>query len=199
MSGRTDKPLRINEKIKPISPTIQVFIKDLLFNDDAYLVFLQNLKASLTAHGIDPSPDISPQALIDFRFALENARIKLNSDKKLRFEDIFRLPVLTIDDSHLNFKPKSVGIDTSVEKYIVSAGIIVLQTPTLENLPRTQVMSFKSIQHNLDLINEIDHTVEFNGELLSMYQSYTVKKVFVCLITLDETGKAVRYSGTVHS
>ena len=117
MSGRTVKPLRINEKIKPISPTFQVFIKDLLFNDDAYLVFLQNLKASLSAHGIDPSPDLTQQALIDFRFVLENARIKLNSDKKLRFEDIFRLPVLTIDDAHLKFKAKTVGVATSVEVY----------------------------------------------------------------------------------
>jgi hypothetical protein len=117
LSGRTGKPLRINEKIKPISPTFQVFIKDLLFNDDAYLIFLQNLKASLAAHGIDISPDLTQQALIDFRFALENARIKLNSDKKLRFEDIFRLTVVTIDEARLKFKPKTVGIDTSVEVY----------------------------------------------------------------------------------
>ncbi len=115
MSGRTDKPLRIREKIKPISPTIQVFIKDLLFNDDAYLVFLQNLKSSLSAHGIDPSPDLTQQALIDFRFALENARIKLNSDKKLRFEDIFRLPFVTIDEARLKFKPSTYGTATRVE------------------------------------------------------------------------------------
>ena len=112
-------------------------------------------------------------------------------------------PVLTAGVSGVHLVTDAlgvnVGIDTSVEKFIVAAGIIILQTPTLENLPQTQVMSFKSIQHNLDLINEIDHTVEFNGELLSMYQSYTIRKVFACLITLDDTGKAVRYSSTVHS
>jgi hypothetical protein len=117
LSGRTDKPLRINKNIKPISPTFQVFVKDLLFNDDAYMVFLQNLNASLAAHGIDLSPDLTQQALIDFRFALENARVKINSDKKLRFEDIFRLTVFTIDDARLKFKPKTVGIETSVEVY----------------------------------------------------------------------------------
>jgi hypothetical protein len=92
-----------------------------------------------------------------------------------------------------------IGIDTSVEKFIVSAGIIVLQTPTLENLPATQVMAFKSMQHSLDLINPVDHTVDFNGEPLALYQSYTVKKVFACFVTLDDLGKAIRYSSTVHS
>ena len=93
----------------------------------------------------------------------------------------------------------NIGVDTSIEKYIVCAGIIVLQTPTLENLPPTQVMAFKSIQHNLDLINPVDQTVDFNGDELSLYQSYTDKKIFACLITLDDSGKAIRYSSTVHS
>jgi hypothetical protein len=55
------------------------------------------------------------------------------------------------------------------------------------------------MQHSLDLINPIDHTVDFNGEPLALYQSYTVKKVFACFITLDDLGKAIRYSSTVHS
>jgi hypothetical protein len=92
-----------------------------------------------------------------------------------------------------------IGIDTSVEKYIVGAGIIVLQTPTTEDAKPLEVMSFKTIQHNLDLINEVDCAAEFTGEPLTTYQNYTDRKVYACLITLDDAGKPVRYSSTLHN
>jgi hypothetical protein len=92
-----------------------------------------------------------------------------------------------------------VGIDTSVEKYLVAAGVVVLQTPTSADMPKNQVIAFKSIQHNLDLINPVDVTLDFSGGTLAMYESYTVKKAFACLITLDDTGTAIRYSSTLNS
>jgi hypothetical protein len=91
------------------------------------------------------------------------------------------------------------GIDTSIEKFIVTAGVVVLQTPTSADKPATEVIAFKSVQHNLDLINEVDHSVDFTGGTLDMFSSYTVKKVFACLITLDDAGTPIRYSTTVHS
>ena len=93
----------------------------------------------------------------------------------------------------------NIGIDTSVEKYIVTGGIVVLQTPMLANIPAMKVIAFKSIQHNLDLINEVDFTAAFTGDVLKIYESYTDRKVFACLVTLDDTGKAIRYSSTVNS
>ena len=92
-----------------------------------------------------------------------------------------------------------IGIDTSIEKFIVAAGVVVLQTPTLEDIDAIQVIAFKTQQHNLDLINPLDLTVNFAGGGLTMYESYTDRKVFACLVTLDDAGKAIRYSCTVHS
>ena len=92
-----------------------------------------------------------------------------------------------------------VGIDTSIEKFIVAAGVVVLQTPTLEDIDATQVIAFKTTRHNLDLINPVDLSAAFAGGSLAMYDSYTDKKVFACLVTLDDAGKAIRYSCTVHS
>jgi hypothetical protein len=93
----------------------------------------------------------------------------------------------------------NVGIDTSIEKYIVTAGVVVLQTPIGENKVKNQVIAFKSVQHNLDLINPVDLAAEFSAELLPIYESYADKKVFACLITLDDAGTPIRYSGTMHS
>ena len=92
-----------------------------------------------------------------------------------------------------------IGIDTSIEKYCVVAGVVVLQTPTLASIDPVEVIAFKSMQHNLDLINPVDLSAEFMGGPLSLYQSYTDRKVFACIVTLDEDGKAIRYSCTMHS
>ncbi|MDR3608939.1 MAG: hypothetical protein P4L27_00070 [Ignavibacteriaceae bacterium] len=92
-----------------------------------------------------------------------------------------------------------LGVDTSVEKYILTAGIVVLSNPIMENITANQVISFQSIRHNLDLINGIDHTADFAGGTLEMYNGYTTKKVFACLVTLNDSGKAIRYSTTFNS
>ena len=92
-----------------------------------------------------------------------------------------------------------VGIDTSIEKNILAAGVVVLQTPTLEDIDAIQIIAFKTTQHSLNLITEVDLSATFTGGELTMYQSYTSRKVFACLVTLDDSGKAVRYSCTVHS
>jgi hypothetical protein len=111
--------------------------------------------------------------------------------------------VLTVGVSGIHLVTDALGvnveIDTSVEKFIVTAGVVVLQTPTSADNPVNQVIAFKSVQHNIDLINPVDHSVEFSGGSLAMYGSYTIKKVFACLITLDDTGTPIRYSSTVHS
>jgi hypothetical protein len=112
-------------------------------------------------------------------------------------------PVLTAGASGVHFVADAlgvnVGIDTGIEKYVMSAGIVVLLNPTSESIPKTNVLAFKSIQHNLDLINEIDHTIDFSANLLSIYGSYTDRKVFACLVTLDDNSKVIRYSITAHS
>jgi hypothetical protein len=93
----------------------------------------------------------------------------------------------------------NIGVDTGIEKYCVVAGVVVLQTPILGGIDPFEVIAFNSIQHNLDLINPVDMSAEFMGGPLSMYNSYTDRKVFACIVTLDENGKAIRYSNTINS
>ncbi|MDR3667468.1 MAG: hypothetical protein P4L35_11555 [Ignavibacteriaceae bacterium] len=112
-------------------------------------------------------------------------------------------PVVTADATsvHLVTDPLgvNVGIDTSVEKIVVAVGIVVLLTPIAEGTPATSVIAFKTLQGNLDLINNVDLTANLSGSELTMYESYTDRKVFACLLTVDDSGKAVRFSSTVHS
>ena len=112
-------------------------------------------------------------------------------------------PVLTAGVSGIQLATDALGvnieIDTSIEKFIVAAGVVVLQTPSVEGIKPLEILAFKTVQHNLDLINPVDCAVEFTGEPLSDYQNYTDRKAFACLITLDDAGKPIRYSSTIHS
>jgi hypothetical protein len=93
----------------------------------------------------------------------------------------------------------SIGIDTSIEKYFIVCGVVILQNSTLASWPKSEVVPFKSIQHNLDLINPIDVTSQLSGTDLTKFAGYTTRAAFVCIITLDDNSKAIRYSQTVHS
>ena len=90
-------------------------------------------------------------------------------------------------------------IDTGIEKYIVAEGIVVLQTPNQANIPALKVITFKTIQHNLDLINAVDLTSTFNAANLKTYNSYTNRKVYGCLLTLDDLGNPIKFSSTLSS
>lgn len=112
-------------------------------------------------------------------------------------------PVITPGADNITFAADllgtKVGIDTGIEKYMLAAGIIVLQAPTVANYPATEVIAFKTPQHNLDLISAINLSAEFQGVEQDKYSSYATRTVFACLVTLDENGDSVHYSKTVHS
>lgn len=112
-------------------------------------------------------------------------------------------PVVTVGASSVQLATDalgvSVGIDTSIEKFAIACGVVILQNPTLESWPKNEVVAFKSTQHNLDLINPVDLTAQFSGTELTKFSGYTTKAAFVCIITLDDNGKAIRYSQTVRS
>jgi hypothetical protein len=97
---------RITQKISLPSPTLQTFLKDLLFNDEAYLTFLENVQGSLSTHGIEFAPDVSEDLLNDFSFAVDRARRAVKKGEgKLRFEDVFKLPIITIVEGNVQLKP----------------------------------------------------------------------------------------------
>jgi hypothetical protein len=117
---RTTK--RITKKISIPSPTLQTFLKDLLFNDEAYLTFLENVQGSLSSHGLEFAPDVSEKLLIDFRFAVDRARRAVKkSGEKLRFEDVFKLPIIAIDEGNLQLKPGTIRAAKRVDVYYSDA------------------------------------------------------------------------------
>jgi hypothetical protein len=93
----------------------------------------------------------------------------------------------------------STGIDTGTEKQITATGVIVLLNPTSEEIPNVQIIPFQANMKPLDLLNPMDFTVDFVGSELAMYQSYGDRKVFGCLITVADSGKAIHYSTTINS
>lgn len=92
-----------------------------------------------------------------------------------------------------------IGIDTGIEKFLTAAGVILLQGPTVEGLPQTLVIPFKTSQQQLDLISPVNLTAQFLGTELFEYESYATKRTFVCLMTLTNEGKLVKASMSIHS
>src|ERR1035441_7564834 len=67
-----------------------------------------------------------------------------------------------------------LGIDTSVEKYFTTAGIIVMKSPTDQLSQDIYVLKFTTGRQNLDLITEIDVTIPLSGidqQFLAKYRS----------------------------
>jgi hypothetical protein len=93
----------------------------------------------------------------------------------------------------------NIGVDTGIEKFLVAAGVVLLQGPTIEGYPQTLVIPFKTIQQNLDLINPVSLTAQFMGTELFQYDSYTTKRAFACLITLNDNGQLVKASRSTQS
>ena len=112
-------------------------------------------------------------------------------------------PVITIGATSVQLAADAlgigIGIDTSVEKFAIICGVAVLSNPTILGWPESDIVSFKSMQHNLDLINDIDLTANLGGENLTKFTGYTTRTAYVCLLTLDDNGKGIRYSVTAKS
>ena len=115
----------------------------------------------------------------------------------------FTNPVVTVGATSVQLETDAlgvdIGIDTSIEKFQLMCGIAILQNPTLESWPKSDVVSFHSPQHSLDLINNIDQTANLGGIDLTKFTGYTTRTAFVCLLTLDDNSKVIRYSVTVRS
>jgi len=142
---------RISASIGLPSPSLQAFLKKIIFDNEAYLVFLENTKGSMNSHGIGFADDVTEKQIIDFHFTIDRIRnAVLNSDKKLQFEDIFRVPVLHIEGGQM------------VATAPTATNVYYSETRTEENRgtstefdPKTQAVSSKS--------TETQHTTKFNG------------------------------------
>jgi hypothetical protein len=120
MSTNPETINRITKKISLPSPTVQTFLKNILFNDETYLAFLENPQGSLISHGIELAPDVSKKLFEDFNSVIARAREGVKSSGvKLHFEDVFRLPVIEIDAGRVHIKQRTVGAvaDAAVDVY----------------------------------------------------------------------------------
>lgn len=115
---KTEAMKRINKKIALPSPSLQNFLKNVVSDDNEYLIFLENIQGSLTRHGIELADDISEKLLLDFRFAVDRAREAIKNDKpRLKFEDIFKIPLVKIDAGRLHVNNVAAVVDTSMDVY----------------------------------------------------------------------------------
>lgn len=154
---------RISSSIGMPSPSFQAFLKKIVFDDEAYLVFLENPKGSMASNGIGFAEDVSENMIIEFRFMIDRIRHSLQtSGKKLRFEEIFRLPILKIDGERIKITSATVSpavrqnIQTEMYTEIAvetAANIYYSETRTEENRgrstgfdPRTEAVSNKSTE-----------------------------------------------------
>lgn len=118
MAPTKGKTERIAKKITLPSPTFQKFLKELMFNEETYLAFLENPAGSFQAHGIGLGTDVSEKMIVDFRYALDHARETLAKSKgKLQFEDVFKIPLVSFKDGRLQLKQRNVAAGTSVDVY----------------------------------------------------------------------------------
>ena len=119
----------------------------------------------------------------------------------LGFEMTTPLVAITANSVHFTAGQLGVnlGIDTSVEKYYCTAGIIVMKSPTDLLSQDINVLKFRTGQANLDLITDIDVTIPLSGIDQQFLSKYTVKRAFFAFLTLDDNGAVVKHSATYGS
>ena len=84
--------------------------------------------------------------------------------------------------------------DTSVEKYVAAAGIIVFKDPLTEGAPMYESLGFKSNNYLLYPSEYLCLSVKLTQEQLLKFERYSIKRVFAVFVTLDESGRAIQYS-----
>jgi hypothetical protein len=120
---------------------------------------------------------------------------------RMNFEDLgFDImdPSLYPGESNLVIECKALGyssaFDTKVEKYVIAAGIVILKNPIPENIEEYCVLTFKSKKYLLYPNDYLSLNIEFGGCNRTLFESYSLKKVFANFITLDEEEAPVQHS-----
>jgi hypothetical protein len=89
------------------------------------------------------------------------------------------------------------GLDNNKElKDIIAAGVIILKSPSEEWMPKYDLLAFKSEKKLFKTEKRITFPCLFKGEDLGKFTSYSIKKAFMVLITLDKDGNPLLYSRT---
>jgi hypothetical protein len=95
------------------------------------------------------------------------------------------------------FSTDNLGLNLAIEKSILAAGILVLSDPIDERNPSESFLQIKSGQLPLQAKdNPGGYIIPLTGRDRYMFDQYKTKQVFICLVTLDGSGKPVHYSST---
>lgn len=86
------------------------------------------------------------------------------------------------------------GVNTNLEKMVVGAGIVFLHSPVRDSDPAFKVLRIKTGLQPLDSDTPINLSNDYNGDELTAFQSYSDKKIFLILITLNSEGVPVNRS-----
>lgn len=147
---------RISKKIELPSPTLQAYLKKIIFDDEEYLIFLEDIQGSLNKNGMQLDPKVTANLMVDFRLAVGRAREALTKKgSKLKFENVFGIPVVEIANGKIKIKQRSIGADTTVDVYFSEAkseenrGRSTQFDPKVEALTRRETESY--------------HTTKFDG------------------------------------
>lgn len=88
------------------------------------------------------------------------------------------------------------GIDPNMEKQVVVAAVISLNSPVDNQLNRYHLISLKSSVVNLNLDNPMRFQLDLNLRLIELLSQYNAKFLLYVIITLDAMGNPVNFTRT---
>ena len=112
-------------------------------------------------------------------------------------------PIITPGEADIviECKPMDIdsGFDTKVEKFVMAAGVIILEKPLTERIPSYDVLAFKTLKQTFKPMEAMRTSTDISGGPQITLQSYGLKKAYAVLVTTDEAGNPVKYSDTFSS
>jgi hypothetical protein len=110
-----------------------------------------------------------------------------------------------VEDAKTNISDKGIkiiawtkeldsGIDTSIEKWVAAAGIIIFKEPLRVGDNEIEAIEVSSDPQAIDFEKPVDIGIELTGLDSSLYSSYRKAKAILTLITLTVDGVPVSHS-----
>lgn len=90
----------------------------------------------------------------------------------------------------------STGIDINIEKNVAVQCVVSLTTPVDLNMKPVAFFAMESAKVTLNLVNPLSFSIPLVDAETKLINAYTVRKVFLSLVTYDLEGIPVKYSNT---
>ena len=90
-----------------------------------------------------------------------------------------------------------IGINPAIEKKMIAAGVVILKNNKYGSETDLGFLVIKSVPVDLDLINNINIKFETIMDTPSVIDYFSIRKSYITLITLDESGSPVHCSEVI--